>query len=249
MDSAKLSMVLYQRDDKRYDVSMQMEHTMRRAFLYCRVSSFSQSKDGVSLAVQRELGEAICTLENLSLAGVFIEEGVSGSKPLRERPEGSKLVAALQQGDILISLRLDRVFRNVADAVTTLADFKRRGVGLYLKDVGGFVSGDSVGELVFSLLSSVASFERSRTRERIVEVKASLSRQGRYRGGDVPFGSKLVERDGERYVEADDAVLDIVKDLKGKGYSTRLISGHFAQQHDIKVTHHAVARCLRRLAA
>lgn len=221
---------------------------MRRAFLYCRVSSAIQVKEGESLAVQQELGEAICKLEGLTLAGIFVEEGVSGSKPLASRPEGYRLVAALQPGDVVIALRLDRMFRNVADAVTTLADFKRRGVALYLKDVGGFVSGDSVGELVFSMLSSVAAFERSRTRERIVETKASLARQGRYMGGDTPFGTRLVERDGERYVEADTEVMTTLRNLHAKGYSTRLIAGHFAQQ-GIEVSHHAVARALKRLAA
>ncbi len=221
---------------------------MRRAYLYCRVSSAAQVKEGESLTVQQELGEAICKLEGLTLAGIFVEEGVSGSKPLASRPEGSKLVAALQPGDVVIALRLDRVFRNVADAVTTLADFKRRAVALYLKDVGGFVSGDSVGELVFSIMSATASFERSRTRERIVETKASLARQGRYMGGDVPFGARLVERDGERYVEADTEVMTTLRNLHAKGYSTRLIAGHFAQQ-GIEVSHHAVARALKRLAA
>lgn len=221
---------------------------MRRAFLYCRVSSALQVKEGESLAVQQELGEAICTLEGLTLAGIFVEEGVSGSKPLASRPEGSRLVAALEPGDVVIALRLDRMFRNVADAVTTLAEFKRRGVALYLKDVGGFVSGDSVGELVFSIMSATASFERSRTRERIVETKASLARQGRFMGGDVPFGARLVEREGERYVEADHEVLTTLRDLRAKGYSTRLIAGHFAQQ-GIDVSHHAIARALKRLAA
>lgn len=221
---------------------------MRRAFLYCRVSSALQVKEGESLAVQQELGEAICKLEGLTLAGIFVEEGVSGSKPLATRPEGSRLVAALQPGDVVIALRLDRMFRNVADAVTTLADFKRRGVALYLKDVGGFVSGDSVGELVFSIMSATASFERSRTRERIVETKASLARQGRFMGGDVPFGARLVERDGERYAEADDEIMTTLRDLRAKGYSTRLIAGHFAGI-GIDVSHHAVARALKRLAA
>lgn len=221
---------------------------MRRAFGYIRVSTATQVRDGESLAVQRDMIEAICKLEGLALAAIYVEEGVSGSKPLASRPEGTRMLSMIAPGDVVIALRLDRMFRNTADALATLASFKKQGIALYLKDVGGFVSGDSVGELVFSLMSSVASFERSRTRERIVEVKASLKKQGRYMGGDAPFGYRLIERDGERYIEADDAVLSVVTDLKAKGYSTRLIAGHFAQQ-GIAVSHHAVARCLHRLAA
>lgn len=221
---------------------------MREAIGYIRVSTASQARDGESLAVQRELIEAICKLEGLALAHIYVEEGVSGSKALAARPEGSKLLAQVKQGQVVIALRLDRMFRNTADALATLAAFKRHGISLYLRDVGGFVSGDSVGELVFSLMSSVASFERSRTRERIVEVKASLAKQGRFLGGDVPFGHVLVERDGQRFIEADDAIMNEVRRLKGHGYSTRLIAGHFAQR-GLSVTHHAVARCLRRMAS
>lgn len=219
---------------------------MRVAVGYVRVSTATQARDGESLAVQRELIEAICKLEGLILTDIFVEEGISGSKPLAARPEGSKLLAALKSGQVVVALRLDRMFRNTADALATLAAFKRQGIRLYLKDVGGFVSGDSVGELVFSLISSVASFERSRTRERIVEVKASLAKQGRFMGGDVPFGYDIVERDGERFVEPNHGVLDEVSKLKGLGYSTRLIAGHFAQR-GTSVTHHAIARCLRRM--
>lgn len=221
---------------------------MRRAFGYIRVSTATQVRDGESLAVQRELIEAICKLEGLTLADVFVEEGVSGSKPLASRPEGSRLLSVVQPGDVVVALRLDRMFRNTADALQTLATFKKAGIGLYLKDVGGFVSGDSVGELVFSLMSSVASFERSRTRERIIEIKASLKKQGKYMGGDVPLGSVVVERDGDKFLEPDNDLLSTVTKLKGQGYSSRLISGHLAQQ-GIAVSHHAVCRLLKRIAA
>lgn len=222
--------------------------TARRAFLYCRVSSTRQAVEGESLAVQQELGEAVCRLENWSLAGVFIEQGISGSKPLVSRPEGSKLVAALQPGDVVIVPKLDRAFRSTRDALETLADFKRRGISLYARDLGGLVGDDSVGELLFSVMSAFASFERARCRERVMETKACLSAQGRYMGGDVPFASRVVEREGEKYLEPDAEVLATLKDLRGKGYSTRLMAGHFAQ-HGIAVSHHAVARALKRVAA
>ena len=227
---------------------MQKGNVMRRAFGYIRVSTANQVNNGESLTTQRELIEAICTLEGLSLAGIFEEEAVSGSKPLSSRPEGSHLLAALEKGDVVIALRLDRMFRNTADALATLADFKRAGIGLYLKDIGGMVSGDSVGELVFSLMSSVAAFERARTRERIIEVKASLKKQNRYMGGDVPLGSIIVDRNGEKVLEQDAELMSVVAGLKRKGYSSRLISGHLAHQ-GIVASHHAICRLLKRVSA
>lgn len=224
------------------------EAVKRRAFGYCRVSTARQANEGESLAVQRELIQAICTLEGLECIDVFVEEAVSGSRPLSTRPQGSALLAALKPGDVVVALRLDRMFRDVGDAAATLADLKRRGVRLYLKDVGGFVSGDSVGELVFALLSSVAAFERSRTRERIVDVKRSLAAQGQYLGGDIPFGHDLVEVEGKRTVQLNSSVVDEVRRLRSLGYSSRLIAGHFAQQGKA-VSHHAVNRFVKKFAA
>lgn len=236
-----------QRIDKNcYVTVMQKEHSSRRAFGYVRVSTLAQSKDGESISVQTELVRQICALENLVLVELFVEE-VSGSRPLSTRPQGKKLLAQLQPGDVVVALRLDRAFRDTADALATLKDFRRKGVGLYLRDLGGFVAGDSVGELLFGLMSTVAAFERSRTRERVVEVRQSLRAQSRFLGGGTPFGFRVVARGGERYVEPDALILEEVMRLRSAGYSSRLISGHFAQR-GVPVSHHAVARLLRRMS-
>ena len=186
-------------------------------------------------------------LENYSLECVFVESGQSGGKPLSKRPEGAKLLAAVKAGDTIIAVKLDRTFRDVADAATTLKRLKKGNVGLYLRDLGGDVTRDSVSELVFGLLSSVAAFERQRIAERISDVKADQKARHRFLGGDVPFGHRIAERDEKKYVEPDDAIIDAVRDLRTKGYSTRLIAGQFIQK-GISVSHHAIARCLRNLA-
>jgi hypothetical protein len=60
---------------------------------YCRVSTLQQSEEGESLDVQRRQIEGYCTMNNFTLDKVFIERGVSGSKPLAERKEGAALLA------------------------------------------------------------------------------------------------------------------------------------------------------------
>ena len=46
--------------------------------------------------------------------------GVSGSVPLAERPEGKRLLEAVEKGDVIITAKLDRAFRSAADALGTL---------------------------------------------------------------------------------------------------------------------------------
>jgi putative DNA-invertase from lambdoid prophage Rac len=49
-------------------------------------------------------------MHSLTLADVLIEEGVSGSIPVEERPVGGALFAKLERGDIVIAAKLDRLF-------------------------------------------------------------------------------------------------------------------------------------------
>jgi len=163
---------------------------------YCRVSTDRQAEDGESLEVQRRKLEGRAMQDGLKIDHIFVERGISGARPLEDRPEGRKLVGALEDGDIVIASKLDRMFRSATDALRVLEDLKRRKVSLILLDMGGDVTGDGVTQLVFAILSAVAQFERERLQERIAEVKADQKARGRYLGGTVPFGWAVGE-DGE----------------------------------------------------
>lgn len=51
-----------------------------RGLGYCRVSTEDQTK-GESLEIQRSRIETICAAERLALAAIYVEEGISGSRP------------------------------------------------------------------------------------------------------------------------------------------------------------------------
>ena len=109
---------------------------------------------------------------------VFVERGVSGSKPLGDRPQGAALLAVLKPGDVVITPKLDRMFRSALDALDVLGQLKAPGLSLHMIDLGGDVTGNGVSKLVFTILSAVAEAERDRTRERIAEVKRDQRRAG-----------------------------------------------------------------------
>ena len=52
---------------------------------YVRVSTARQANEGESLEVQRRQIEGYALMHALTLAGVVVEEGVSGSVPVAER--------------------------------------------------------------------------------------------------------------------------------------------------------------------
>ena len=68
---------------------------MEKAIAYVRVSSEEPSREGVSLDAQEKKVRSYAALRNLRLMTIYREEGVSAKVPLRDRPEGSKLVSAV----------------------------------------------------------------------------------------------------------------------------------------------------------
>src|SRR3954452_24060357 len=102
----------------------------------------------------------------------------------------------VRPGDVIITPKLDRMFRSALDALDVLAKRKDRNVSLHMIDLGGDVPGNGISKLVFTILSAVAEAERDRTRERIADVKKDQRARGRFLGGTVPFGYRLRE-DGE----------------------------------------------------
>jgi putative DNA-invertase from lambdoid prophage Rac len=160
---------------------------------YSRVSTDRQAEEGESLGVQERVISGYALMLGLEVSQNFVETGVSGSMPLTERPQGKALLGVLKPGDLVITAKLDRMFRSALDALNILAEFKKRGISLHMIDLGGDVMGNGVSKLVFTILSAVAEAERDRIRERISAVKADQKARGLYLGGSVPFGYTVVD--------------------------------------------------------
>jgi putative DNA-invertase from lambdoid prophage Rac len=158
---------------------------------YGRVSTSRQADEGESLDVQERQITGYALMQGLTVDRMFVERGVSGSTPLVDRPQGADLLAALRQGDVIVTAKLDRMFRSALDALDVLAKLKARSVSLHMIDLGGDVTGNGISKLVFTILSAVAEAERDRIRERISQVKADQKARGQYLGGKVPFGYRL----------------------------------------------------------
>ncbi|WOS62164.1 recombinase family protein [Sinorhizobium fredii] len=193
-----------------------------KVFGYVRVSTSEQAANGDSLETQKAKITGYCMMNGWELSEIFVEAGVSGSVPLADRPQGRRLLAVVGKGDMVITPKLDRMFRSASDALGTLEELKAQGTGLVMIDLGGDVTGNGISKLVFTILSAVAENERERIRERIREVKRHLASQGIYGGGKVPYGYTV--EDG-RLVEnpVQQASLREMKDARARGESLRKI--------------------------
>src|SRR5271163_3842521 len=211
---------------------------------YARVSTARQANEGESLEVQQRQIEGYALMHGMTLAAVMVEEGVSGSVPVEERPVGRPLFAKLQRGDIVIAAKLDRLFRSALDALTVVESLKGRGVRLHLLDLGGDIAGNGLSKLFLTIAAAFAEAERDRIRERIGQVKADQKARGRYLGGKVPFGfrrgetGELVPHETEQ-----EAIREMVA-LRAQGKPLRTIA-NTVQAKGYRISHEGVAGVLK----
>ncbi len=134
---------------------------------YARVST-----DGQDTALQ---------IDALKAAGCerIFEEHASGSQV--DRPELGKCLSYLQEGDILIFWKLDRLGRSLHHLIGIVDDLKNRRIGLRsLTDPIDTTT--PAGRLIFQIFGAVAEFERSLNRERVMAGLAAARARGRIGG-------------------------------------------------------------------
>ncbi|ONG55732.1 hypothetical protein BKE38_08680 [Pseudoroseomonas deserti] len=188
---------------------------------YTRVSTQQQVAEGESLEVQQRQVRGYCMMQGLEDPEVFTEAGVSGSVPLASRPQGRVLSGLLRKGDVVVAAKLDRMFRDAADALNTIKLFKKQGISLDVIDFGGDVINNPNAKMMMQLLAVFAESERDRISERVSTTKADQRARGKYLGGKVPFGFAV---DAEGLLVRDDEQQQIVAhvlDLKAQGISYR----------------------------
>ena len=213
---------------------------------YARVSTLEQAS-GTSLEEQHRKIEGVALMKSLALTRVFEERGVSGSHPLEARSIGGELYRALQPGDTLIVAKLDRAFRNAADALAKADAWKRSAVKLIVADMGPDpVTDNGVAKLFFGMLALVAEFERERILERTKDGRRAKASRGGHTGGSAPFGYRVVGQGREaRLVEVAEqqAAIRTILELKGKA-SLRKIAAAVKERHGVEVSYEAVRRVL-----
>ena len=157
---------------------------------YARVST-----DDQNLALQLD------ALHQAGASAVFEDRGISGAQ--RTRPGLSQALQALQEGDLLVVWRLDRLGRSLGDLIDLVTSLKAKGCG-FKSLTEAIDTSTPGGELVFHVFGAMAQFERAltieRTRAGLIAAKQRGVKLGRKRSltdSQVKHASKLIEA-GER---------------------------------------------------
>ncbi|QII38230.1 recombinase family protein [Rouxiella badensis] len=148
---------------------------MSRVFAYCRVSTLEQTTENQ----RREIEAAGFAVKSQRL----IEEHISGSVAASERPGFSKLLDRMENGDVLIVTKLDRLGRNAMDIRKTVEQLATSDIRVHCLALGGVDLTSPAGKMTMQVISAVAEFERDllleRTHSGIARAKAAGKRFGR----------------------------------------------------------------------
>jgi len=146
-----------------------------RTFAYCRVSTADQTTDNQV----REIEAAGFAVDPKRV----VTETVSGSVAAMERTGFAKLVDRLEDGDVLIVTKLDRLGRNAMDVRATVEKLATEGVRVHCLALGGVDLTSAAGKMTMGVISAVAEFERDllveRTRSGLERAKGEGKKLGR----------------------------------------------------------------------
>ncbi|OAA89077.1 recombinase family protein [Clostridium ljungdahlii] len=151
-----------------------------RVCAYCRVSTGSL-KQSESLETQISYYERhIKNKSGWEYAGVFADEGISGTGMLK-RTEFNRMIRACELGkvDLIMTKSISRFARNSADCIDVVRHLKNIGVGVYFERENiNTLGADS--ELVLSILSSIAQDESRNISENVKWGIQKRFREGKF---------------------------------------------------------------------
>lgn len=147
---------------------------MSRTFAYTRVSTTEQDPEN--------------QIREITAAGFHIEphrviaETVSGSMAIAQRKGFSRLLDKMEQGDVLVVTKLDRLGRDAIDVSLTVTLLEETGIRVHCLALGGVDLTSSAGKMTMGVINAVAQFERDLLIER---TQAGLERA---RASGKPLG-------------------------------------------------------------
>jgi len=169
-----------------------MTETVRRVATYERVSSDDQRERETIKTQTEEIARRLLGDPNLHLIHRYVDDGVSGTIPLAERPAGRRLLEDAARGlfEEVWVLKLDRLGRDDVDPLVVRRDLERLGVKIVavLENIGS--------PLEFAIRVAFAAEERRTFLARSAAGMNRAAREGRYCGGIRPYGYRV---EGQRH--------------------------------------------------
>lgn len=204
-----------------------------RVAAYLRVSTDEQARSGLGLGAQQARCIAMATVKGWPAPALYADEGISGTKETRKRPQLARLMADVAAGEIqaVIILDLSRLARKTRLVLDLVEEMTRRGVSL----VSCKESLDTTtpqGQFVLTMFAALAQLERDLIAERTRAALAEHGRRDGEKGGRLPYGYVRAER-GIGIDRHAAAVVRDIFDWRAQGLSLRKIAERCNYRHGV----------------
>lgn len=199
-----------------------------RLALYVRVSHEEQAKHGYSLSAQKDTLKEWAKANGHTIAGWYIDEGVSARKLVKRRPQMQRMLKDVQAGniDMIIFIKLDRYFRSVAEyhATQTILEANDTHWKAILED---YDTTTTDGRLKINMMLSFAEAEADRTSDRIIYTNKHKIKKKQPVTGSQPHGYMVeTQESGTKRVVKNPNQEDAVAE----------VFSHFAKYHSVSGT-------------
>lgn len=215
----------------------------KKCYIYTRVSTAMQV-DGYSLEAQKERLIKFAEFQDMEVVREYCDAGKSG-KSITGRPEFQRMLQDVSEERdgvaFILVFKLSRFGRNAADVLNSLQFIQDYGVNLICVEDGIDSSKDS-GKLTITVLSAVAEIERENILVQTMEGRKQKAREGKWNGGQAPFGYDLDSKNSTLVVNEEEAeIVRIIYDkfvhtdmgadaicnyLNQRGYTKKKVRGH-----------------------
>ena len=178
---------------------------MKNTFSLVRVSSQIQTEEhgGTGIQFQTEKLSQYATLHNLNLVKT-ITDVCSGGLETRDGIEELKIHIENGDVDIVLIWNVSRAFRSMIHFTKFYEYLKKHDVEL-ISVSEGIRSSSKTGSMMFGIMVSIASFEKSVITERMVSGRITKVQNGiRGYGSKLPFGY-CKNTDGEIVLDEDNS--------------------------------------------
>ena len=175
-----------------------------RVAIYIRVSHDEQVRHGLSLEAQHKSLTEYAKRHNYKIVDYYIDEGLTARKTLKKRVQFNRMIEDVKQDkiDIIIFIKLDRWFRNVADYYKTMEVLNAHNC-IWKCTEEDYDLETSTGRLNLNIRLSMAQNESDQTSDRINYVFESRRKEGYVTSGACPFGYKI---ENKKYVPDEEKV-------------------------------------------
>ncbi|MDX2295740.1 MULTISPECIES: recombinase family protein [Streptomyces] len=160
-----------------------------RAALYVRLSR--ETENSTSPERQRAACEALCAARGWQVVVVEEDIDVSGYSRGLDRPGLQRILARLAEFDVIVFFKIDRLARSTVDFAEIMKVTQAEGVALASASEPLDLT-SSMGRAMAKVIAVFAELESDTIGMRVSSAHEHLRREGRYTGGRVPYGYRVV---------------------------------------------------------